>query len=71
MKKILFTLAMLLMAGSAFADNYLYMDDIVLTKNFVEQSSKTDRRINVPVKAHFEQWTNAFDVILIMVTLRA
>ena len=62
MKKILFTLAMLLMAGSAFADNYLYMDDIVLTKNFVQQSSGRAREINVPVKAHFEQWTNAFDV---------
>jgi len=53
---------MLLMAGSAFADNYLYMDDIVLTKNFVEQSGNKARQINVPVKAHFEQWTNAFDV---------
>ena len=62
MKKFLFTLAMLLMAGSAFADNYLYMDDIVLTKNFVQQSSGRAREINVPVKAHFEQWTNAFDV---------
>ena len=50
------------MAGSAFADNYLYMDDIVLTKNFVQQSSGRAREINVPVKAHFEQWTNAFDV---------
>ena len=62
MKKILFTLAMLLMAGSAFADNYLYMDDIVLTKNFVQQSGNKARQINVPVKAHFEQWTSAFDV---------
>ena len=62
MKKFLFTLAMLLMAGSAFADNYLYMDDIVLTKNFVQQSGGKARQINVPVKAHFEQWTNAFDV---------
>ena len=53
---------MLLMAGSAFADNYLYMDDIVLTKNFVQQSGNKARQINVPVKAHFEQWTNAFDV---------
>ena len=50
------------MAGSAFADNYLYMDDIVLTKNFVQQSGNKARQINVPVKAHFEQWTNAFDV---------
>ena len=61
MKKILFTLAMLLMAGSAFADNYLYMDDIVLTKNFVQQSGNKARQINVPVKAHFEQWTSAFN----------
>ncbi len=62
MKKFLFTLAMLLMAGSAFADNYLYMDDIVLTKNFVQQEKNADRQINVPVKAHFDQWTNAWDV---------
>ena len=53
---------MLLMAGSAFADNYLYMDDIVLTKNFVQQEKNADRQINVPVKAHFDQWTNAWDV---------
>lgn len=62
MKKFLFTLAALLMAGTAFADNYLYIDDIELTKEFVEQTSNKARRIQVPVKAHFDQWTNAWDV---------
>ena len=62
MKKFLFTLAALMMAGSAFAANYLYIDDIQLTQEFVEQSSAKARQVDVAVKAHFEQWTNAWDV---------
>jgi hypothetical protein len=62
MKKFLFTLAALLMASSAFAANYLYIDDIELTQEFVQQTSNKARRIQVPVKCHLEQWTNAWDV---------
>ena len=56
MKKFLFTLAMLLMAGAAFADSYLYIDKAdVLTG---EQS------VEVPVKAHFSEYVSAWQVTI-------
>ena len=53
MKKFLFTLAALLMAGSALAGDYLYCDPIKIT----EEQVGTD--VIVPVKAHFDNYVNA------------
>ena len=53
MKKFLFTLAALMMAGSLCAEEYLYIEDFEIAQN---QLNKT---ITVPVKAHFEAAVNA------------
>ena len=56
MKKFLFTLAMLLMAGAAFADSYLYINKAdVLTG---------DQKVEVPVKAHFSEYVSAWQVTI-------
>ena len=58
MKKFLFTLATLLMAGSMFAanENYFYMDNITLTKE--EAAEGTYRVVNV--RAHFDEAVSAW-----------
>ena len=56
MKKFLFTLAALLMAGSLYADNYLYIEDFE-----VAQADMGDY-IEVPVMAHFDQYVSAWQV---------
>ena len=56
MKKFLFTLAALLMAGSAFADNYLYIAD------FEVAEAELGTEIAVPVKAHFDNRVSAFEL---------
>ena len=57
MKKFLFTLAALLMAGTAFADSYLYCDDVTITQAQIEAGE----RVEVKVKAHFDARVSAFD----------
>ena len=60
MKKFLFTLAALLMAGSAFANqmNYLYIDDFKVSPEDLDQYGC----IEVPLKAHFDNYVSAFNV---------
>ena len=62
MKKFLFTLAALLMAGGLFAqENYLYVPDIELTQ---EEATNGVQGKAVFVVAHFEQYVSAVDWIL-------
>ncbi len=62
MKKFLFTLAALLMAGSLYAaENYLYVPDIVLTQ---EEAANGVQGKAVFVTAHFEQYVTATDWLL-------
>jgi hypothetical protein len=57
MKKFLFTLAALFMAGSAFATNdYFAMDDLTLTQD------QLGTEVAMPVTAHFEGMVSAFDL---------
>ena len=60
MKKFLFTLAALLLAGSAFAnqENYLYFDDITVTATDLDANGCID----VPLKAHFDNYVSAWNV---------
>ena len=58
MKKFLFTLAALLMAGSLCAEEYFYMDNIELTQ---EEAAAGVKKV-VPVKAHFDYLVNAWQV---------
>ena len=60
MKKLLFTLAALLMAGSAFAENYLYIAD------FEVAEAELGTEIAVPVKAHFDNRVSAFELWITM-----
>ena len=53
MKKFLFTLAAFLMAGSLFAEDYLYIENIAIE----EEQVGTD--LLIPVKAHFDAYVNA------------
>ena len=56
MKKFLFTLAALLMAGSLCAEEYFYMDDIQLTQ---EEAANGCAKV-VNVKAHFDYCVSAW-----------
>ena len=56
MKKFLFTLAALLMVGTAYADDYLYMEDLELTK----EEAQNGVTKNLFVKANFETMVSAF-----------
>jgi len=58
MKKILLTLALLLMASAAFAECALYVEDFELSQN------ELGTEIVVPVKAHFSARLNAWQVDL-------
>ena len=60
MKKFLFTLAALFMAGSAFADSYLYIEPMTITQAQVEAG----QRIEVKVKAHFDARVSGFDATI-------
>ena len=62
MKKFLFTLAALLMVGSAYADDYLYIEDFSVTAEFLAQTAGKQRRVDVPVKAHFDTFVSAWMV---------
>ncbi len=62
MKKFLFTLAAMLMAGSLYAaENYMYVPDIVLTQ---EEAANGVQNKAVFVTAHFEQYVSATDWLL-------
>ena len=65
MKKFLFTLAALLMVGTAYADNYLYIEDFEVTPEFLAQTSGKAREMTLDVKAHFDQYTSAFQAWII------
>ena len=57
MKKFLFTLAALLMAGSAFATNdYCFIPDFKVTED------QLGTEIDVPLMGHFDGYLNALDV---------
>ena len=60
MKKFLFTLATLLMAGSMFAanENYFYLDNITLTK---DEAAAGCKKV-VAVKGHFDEAVSAWQV---------
>jgi hypothetical protein len=61
MKKFLFTLAALMMAGSAFAADYFYLEDFEVPASALGASG-TAGRINVNVKAHFDNYVSAWQV---------
>ena len=62
MKKFLFTLAALLMAGSAFAAEYCYFDPFeVQTADLGNEDG-----IALPLKAHFDAYCNALQVTFTM-----
>ena len=54
MRHFLFTFIALLMAGTAMADSYLFMDDIQVDPN--------QQTVTVPVKAHFNARVSGFQV---------
>ena len=54
MKKFLFTLAALMMAGSLCAEEYFYIDDFEVAEG--------QTTLEIPVKAHFEAAVSAFQV---------
>ena len=58
MKKFLFTLAAMLMAGSMFADNYFYVPTFNVT------SDQVGTNITVPVAAHLDDALNAGTIFL-------
>ena len=59
MKKFLFTLAALLMAGTAFAaENYLYVPDFEVPQSYIG----TGEEYEMVVSAHFDQCVSAWDV---------
>ena len=62
MKKFLFTLAALLMAGSLCAAEYFYCDDFEVSQEMLAQTAAKDRRVQVPVKAHFDYYVNSWQV---------
>ena len=65
MKKFLFTLAALMMAGSAFANEYFYLADFEVPQSALGASGAA-ARINVDVKAHFDNWVSAWQVDFIL-----
>ena len=58
MKKFLFTLAALLMAGSVCAEEYLYIED------FEVAEAELGTEIEVPVLAHYDDAVSAWDVTI-------
>ena len=59
MKKFLFTLAALMMMGTAYADDYLYIEDFEVTPEFL---AGDDLFMDITVKAHFDTYTSAWQV---------
>ena len=63
MKKFLFTLAALMMAGSAMANDYFYLADFEVPQSALGASGAAGR-IFVDVKAHFDNYVSAWQVDL-------
>ena len=61
MKKFLFTLAALMMAGSAMANDYFYLADFEVPQSALGASGAAGR-IFVDVKAHFDNYVSAWQV---------
>jgi hypothetical protein len=57
MKKFLFTLAALMMMGTAYADDYLYVKDFEVA----EADLGTDE-LAIPIAAHFDYAVSAWEV---------
>ena len=71
MKKFLFTLAALLMAGTAFADNYLFIEDFEVTEEsymegLVDADGNEFTGLLIPVAAHFDQYVSAWQLAITM-----
>ena len=64
MKKVLFTLAALMMAGSLCAEEYLYIEDFEVSQELLSQTAARNRRMVIPVKAHFDAYVSAWQVDL-------
>ena len=64
MKKVLFTLAALMMAGSLCAEEYMYIEDFEVSQEMLQQTAARNRRVTVPVKAHFDNYVSAWQVDL-------
>ena len=64
MKKFLFTLAALLMAGSLCAEEYFYIEDFEVSQELLAQTAARNRRMTIPVKAHFDAYVNSWQVDL-------
>ena len=64
MKKFLFTLAALLMAGSLCAEEYFYIEDFQVSQELLAQTAARNRRMTIPVKAHFDAYVNSWQVDL-------
>jgi len=62
MKKFLFTLAVLLMAGSMYAEDYLYIEDFEVPASVMAETSNKKRSMEVYVKASFESYVSAMMV---------
>ena len=62
MKKFLFTLAALLMAGSLCAEEYFYVEDFEVSKEMLAQTSGSARRVQARVYAHFDAYVNSWTV---------
>ena len=65
MKKFLFTLAALLMVGSLSAEEYMYIEDFEVSQELLAQTAARNRRMVIPVKAHFEAYVSAWQVDLV------
>ncbi len=60
MKKFLFTLAALLMAGSICAEDYMYIEDFTVPQSVLQGATAKARRMDVSVMAHFEGYVNTW-----------
>ena len=60
MKKFLFTLAALLMAGSICAEEYLFINDFEVPQSVLQGSTAKQRRMDVSVMAHFDAYVNVW-----------
>ena len=58
MKKFLFTLAALLMAGSLCAEEYMYIEDFEVAQN------ELGTELCVPVKAHYDMAVSSWEVYI-------
>ena len=60
MKKFLFTLAALLMAGSICAEEYFYINDFEVPQSVLQGATAKSRRMTIDVMAHFDNYVNVW-----------